>query len=353
MRRAFGLVLMAAVLAGCSGSGMDAPPDVTVTYIPSPVDNGYGASNVSWVGEWIVFDEADSASGTIQIYNYRMWRVRPDGTGMEQLPLNYDGTNCGNETPFVSFTDPMRFSDTELLYVQDCVPTSPDNPALPSNTRNAKMKVVNLDTLAVMPEYSMVFDEVPIFGNRGIALNVAESWAMTTTGRHDYGIIRQLIRRFSVDERAGKVVQRFELPVFQVWGLALSRDSTRVAFVGRDGDRREPPGTTVGQLYTATPEFASVRPLGEKMQGLFGSSWSPDGRWILVSGKRDGTRGLWIVHSETGETRLVAKGWYGMNPTAWSPDGTHVAVRKSEGDQLNAPPTVIAVFDLTALLVEP
>lgn len=330
---------------GKSGAS-DGPADGVerLASISSPLGvHASGVSQVAWVGDWLVFEEGDTRGGEVAAYDFRLWKVRPNGSEMSRLPLR---ESCGSRpTPFAAFRDPIHFGEGALGFVTECALAREGAPNRPGSV-NYLFSILDLNDPASIAQFYTSFPESTWFSVKGLALNRIDGWMMTTRGRTNDIIYRQsLLKR--EDRPDGEVTETFTVPMTQIWSLASSPDGRSVSFLGYNGDRSEPTAFIEGQLYIAEPDFTNIRPLGEKFGDMRGTPWSPDGCWILVSGVKDQTRGLWIISTSTGEARLAGRGQFGVGPSAWSPDGTKVAVRN---DDHPGKPAVIAVFDLTTIL---
>lgn len=344
------IIVACAMMSAC-GQGErseSAPSDVTVLTIQPPIAGGSGVSQVTWVGEWLVFEENDSRKGTVPAFRTALWMVRPNGEGMKPLPITFSQTYCGEDTPFFAFRNPIRFSAHEVAYTESCSAPNPEVPTAAASLGTTILRVVDLNSGAITLSDGMAFKGTPRFSLWGIALNAQESWALTPLADEDM-LARQAIKRTAPEIPPGKILERPVMPMTQIWALSISPDGTQIAFAGRDGEREEPSSTVDGQLFISDTHLKNARPVGPELYSMRGASWSPDGKWLLTSGERNGTRGLWIVETTTGEIRLAAKGWFGISPTAWSGDGTRVAVNNFYGDTSDAP-NVIEVFDLTPIL---
>jgi Tol biopolymer transport system component len=59
------------------------------------------------------------------------------------------------------------------------------------------------------------------------------------------------------------------------------------------------------------------------------ASVSPDGQWLSYDSDRDGTRAVYVAHSDASEPRKISGDGYAAVPR-WSPDGLRLAFIKSE-----------------------
>lgn len=128
-------------------------------------------------------------------------------------------------------------------------------------------------------------------------------------------------------------VEKIDLGFPQAWGGKFRPDGEMIAFLaapeqGRSGVARL---DSVYNLYLMDAEGQNVRPLVKHLRYPEGLAWSPDGQWIAFRSKRTDIPfqdGIWLVHVDTGETKLLVRGSFG-NPS-WSPNGEEIlAVRYS------------------------
>jgi len=114
-----------------------------------------------------------------------------------------------------------------------------------------------------------------------------------------------------------------------VGAVALSPDSTRIAYAIENRDR---PGRPYSQVWII--EIASGerwRLAGEKV-ATSDPVWSPDGKWIAYSGSEKDNSELMIAHPDGSGAKSLATATSTNNPTqnpgntvAWSPDSKRIA----------------------------
>jgi WD40 repeat protein len=93
---------------------------------------------------------------------------------------------------------------------------------------------------------------------------------------------------------------------------AVSFDGHRVAVILRKQGKRT--------LTILAAEGGDIRPLAKTIDVSSTAGWSPDGKWIAVSGSDNMGPGLFKIPIEGGEPVRMAKG-LASNPV-WSPDGS-------------------------------
>jgi len=148
----------------------------------------------------------------------------------------------------------------------------------------------------------------------------------TRSGSFYYGISTGLVDVYiaSLDFRAGKVlappariVQRFVGTNMQPdW----SPDGRHVVYVSGRGPWVTWPGSRI--LCIAPAEIGKPRELPLNLDNVDRPRWSPDGRSILLraADRRQGERGVYLVDTQTGQSKLLAPA-DGVRPPVWSRDG--------------------------------
>jgi Tol biopolymer transport system component len=93
---------------------------------------------------------------------------------------------------------------------------------------------------------------------------------------------------------------------------AVSFDGHRVAVILRKEGKRN--------LTTLAAEGGDIRPLAKTIDVSSAAGWSPDGKWIVVTGSDSNGPGLFKIPVESGEPVRLTRG-PASNPV-WSPDGS-------------------------------
>lgn len=102
--------------------------------------------------------------------------------------------------------------------------------------------------------------------------------------------------------------------------------ASRIAFVR---DLREPTGN---EIFTIRPDGRRLKRLTHNTGDDWGPSWSPDGRKIAFSGRRDGNTDIYVM-DRPGDNVVRLTDHPGSDSVpAWSPDGTKIAFSSSRDD---------------------
>jgi Tol biopolymer transport system component len=107
--------------------------------------------------------------------------------------------------------------------------------------------------------------------------------------------------------------------------FAAAPDGTRLAFVGRDADRKT-------QIFVANIDGTGIRQLTHGPHRATSPAWSPDGRQVAFETVRDGdVRDLFVVDVRTGDVRQVTReGFTHAHPRCcalephFTPDGSSI-----------------------------
>jgi hypothetical protein len=113
---------------------------------------------------------------------------------------------------------------------------------------------------------------------------------------------------------------RYNQPLPVVRQLAWSPDGGTIALLGESS-------ATQRGLYLMEPDGTNVRLLSGGLEMTAGLAWSPDSRWLVVSGSIPGATqarsALSLVKVATGERWLLTDTF--VREVAWSPDGRWIA----------------------------
>lgn len=120
------------------------------------------------------------------------------------------------------------------------------------------------------------------------------------------------------------------------WGEdpAWSPDGTRIVFVDGPGVEDVSSGKTIvpapAGFTIARLDGSGTRRVG--VGEVFSVSWSPDGKRIAFTVRRDDS--IHLYRLATGKARTLARIPGGTHDLAWSPDGTQIAVSDDKGIEL-------------------
>jgi len=107
---------------------------------------------------------------------------------------------------------------------------------------------------------------------------------------------------------------------------AWSRDGSRIAYAAGPADGSK------SDLYSARADGSGLTRLTTDGLGNRHPSYSPDGKWIVFSSKRDGNPEIYVMPAGGGKpVRLTMSPAEDLSP-AWSPDGTQIAFVSSRSN---------------------
>jgi Tol biopolymer transport system component len=142
-----------------------------------------------------------------------------------------------------------------------------------------------------------------------------------------------------LDVPSNKLTQLTKQPTLDYMG-AWSPDGKTIAFTTRRNGTEE--------IYSIRPDGSELtnlsrhpKPDADVKNGDFKPIWSPDGREIMFSSRRNGYSDVFIVNVENGELREVAPHSGTDHAEAWSPDGKKVLISSSR-----APNKILHIVDL-------
>ena len=289
--------------------------------VPLPTEKGFHQHFPTWSpdGLWVYLVRGRVVTGAMDL-----WRVRPDGTRLEQLTKNL--RNVAHPAPIdprtVLFVAREPGGAGPWLWALD-VETGVSRRATlgverytsVSASRNGRRLVatvanprIGLWTVPILSEGEATEDDVkphPLAAVRALAPRIRgdQLFYLSSIGGGD-GLWRH---------RDGKTVE--------IWkggdaallenSCAVSRDGTRIAIVVREATR--------GRLYVINADGTEPRALMDDVDVAGAACWSPDDLWVVVGGSKGGRKGLYKVRVRDGQTEGIVQ-VEAMNPV-WSPDG--------------------------------
>jgi Tol biopolymer transport system component len=258
-----------------------------------------------------------------------LWRIAPDGTGLERL------TTHRTRVAYPTFVDP----DT-LLYLA----TTPDDAgpwlyALDLRTRVSRRISFGVERytslaasagrrrlVATVGHARSSLWRVPLENAAGAAPSridvptvgggsprAGDGFLLYVSAKNDGHALQKLAD--------GSVTELWSAPGARiVGGPALAPDGRRIAFTAEDAR-----GT---RLYVGDAHLAGARSVSESLVVRGAPAWSPDGRSIVVAMLRGDVPRLVRVPLDGGPpTPLIDT--YSLNP-AWSPDGTFLVYASAD-----------------------
>jgi Tol biopolymer transport system component len=286
---------------------------------------------------WIYFNRGRESYGGIDL-----WRVRPDGSGLEQLTFDQRG---------VAYPTPI--DERTVLYVaSNTEGAGPWLWAVDVETKRSQRVSIGLE------EYRTVSASAD--GRRLVATIAhpeANLWSVPILGRvaeesdvqpYSLPAVRALAPRFAggalfflSSRGTGDGLWRFrDGQLTEIWSgseaalleaPSVSPNGKSVAIVLRGGDGR--------QLHLMNSDGSNLRAVAEGIDVRGAASWSPDGERIAVGGKDATGLGLFVIPSTGDPPERITVG-DAMNPI-WSPDGDLIVYA---GKQVGPYSPLLAVY---------
>ena len=268
-------------------------------------------------GRWIYFVRGRPATREMDL-----WRMRPDGGGLEQLThLNTDvgfpepisertvlfvAHNRDGAGPWLWAFDPKtRTSERASSGLEEytALAATADGRHLAASVVNPQVNLWSIPiTSRVVSEHEVEAFQVP----------TARSWAPRFGG----GSLFYLSSRDGADGlwnyRNGTTQE--------IWmgtegalhsPVAVSADGSKVAFALRRNSKE--------QMHVMAANGTQLRALSSNVDVRGTASWSPDGKWVVVAGTDDGGPGLFKLPLDAGAPVRIARGPF-LDPV-WSPRG--------------------------------
>ena len=271
-----------------------------------------------------------------------LWRVRPDGTGVEPL-------NTGTLEPI--FPTPVD-ENTLLFIAQEQDGAGPWLWSLDLEDRSVRRLSFGLE------RYTSI--SVSADGRRmaaSVASPQAGLWQVPISDEivtendvspFELPTLRALAPRFGPEDlfylssrgsrdglwrygdgEANEIWKGTEAPLLEP--VAVSNDGELIALVLRQNERNV--------LHVLSADGAEIRVLASAIHVRGSISWSPDGAWVVAGGNDpDGNRGLFKINVRGDQVERIVKG-QAVNPV-WSPAGDLIVY---DGPQVNATGPVLGV----------
>jgi len=268
-------------------------------------------------GRWIYL-----ARGRPATHEMDLWRIRPDGGGLEQL--THLNTDIGYPTPISERTilfvahnqdgagpwlwafDPKTRTSRRVssgLEEYTALAATEDGRRLAASVVNPQVNLWSIPiTSRVVQEHEVEAFQVP----------TARSWAPRFGG----GSLLYLSSRDGADGlwnyRDGKALEIWKGSEGALQSpVAVSADGSDVAFaLSRNGKQ---------QMHVMAADGTHLRALSSNVDVRGAASWSPDGNWIVVAGTDNSGLGLFKLPVDGGAPVRIATGPF-LDPV-WSPRG--------------------------------
>lgn len=311
------VILVGSLLAGgCAPGSGQAPPDPEVSLMPVPVPPESKLFSIAWLDDGLVVHVGSQHEATVRAW--RLWRVRPDGSAGEPFTVPMR-PGCQRQ----SVEHLTRLPDGRLGYIVRCFPNAE------SITYQLYMMAYDPRTGAAEQLLSYPLPSATV-GKGGYAWDPAMRRGITNDGVG----LREQLYWFT---RAGW--EPLDMGLSEAYGTSWSPDGRQIAFLGarHQGLAGIARADAVFELFVMQADGTGLRPLVTNIQYGAATAWSPDGRWLVFTGRvrslLSGTWGLWLVDVSSGRLRLIAPGRFAF--PAWSPDGRRLAVAERIGPPPN------------------
>jgi hypothetical protein len=305
---------------GSACSALKPPPPLANSWTSSKVQVEQGDyRGVAWASNGYVYvgRGVDLGSRDSEKSRSRLFRFRPDGSGLERVPLPETQGDCN----VVEYESPSLLPDGRIQYFVFC----PDRLPGP-DTDDMRYEALDLRDGTV---------ERIVDAPKEVAYNVRLSWSHDfTTGAIDKGqdcgsislITRDgRLRRpgitvddsghsFPIDSmfRGGSYDDHHGCAAQPAWSPTKSEIAFFAGWVDAKIDSRVVRGRS---LFVAAPDSNPRKLLSVGRRQPFGPWWSPDGGSVAYS-TEDGT---FIVDAASGRQERIAEAY--LETLSWSPDG--------------------------------
>jgi len=289
-----------------------------------PTEEGYHQHFPTWSpsGEWIYVVRGRVTTGKTDL-----WRVRPDGSGLEQLtrgvrevahpaPIDthtvlFVAKESNGSGPWLWELDldtRVQRRATSGVQIYTSLSASRDGRRLVAAVANPK---VGLFTVPILSDRVATESDIkahPLPALRALAPRIRgdQLYYLSSIGGGD-GLWRYRDGK-SEEIWKGSGGTQLEHPG------AIAPDGKRVAIVVWEQTR--------ARLFVINADGTDPRPLMDHVELAGAPCWSPDGAWVAVGGSKEGREGLFKVHVGDGRTEQIHP-VEATNPV-WSPDGSMI-----------------------------
>jgi serine/threonine protein kinase len=287
-------------------------------------------------GKWIYMNR-----GTEHAFDTDLWRVRPDGSNLEQMTENQ-----------LEVVYPTPISERVVLFIaRDEAGEGPWIWALDVETRMTKRVSIGLEkynslsasqdgrrlvTSVIKPEANLLdIWSVPILDTVATESDVTQSGqraqAPRVGGKSLYFLSSTVAGDGLWKHEDGQIKEIWDGTKEALYEVpAISPDGKSIAIaLMRDGKRH---------LHLMNSDGSNLRLLSDAVDVRGSCSFSPDGKWIVSSGYDIHGGGLFKISVDDGHYDLIAEG-IGLNPV-WSPKGDLIVYA---GTQVSGFSTLLAI----------
>jgi serine/threonine protein kinase/Tol biopolymer transport system component len=268
-------------------------------------------------GRWIYFVRGRPAT-----YEMDLWRIRPDGGGLEQLthlntdisypaPINersvlFVAHNQDGAGPWLWAFDPKTRTSKRVssgLEEYTALAATVDGRRLVASVVNPQVNLWSIPiTNGVVEDHEVEALQVP----------TRRSWAPRFAG----GSLFYLSSRDGADGlwsyRDGKALEIWRGSEGALHSpVGVSADGSNVAFALRRNGKQ--------QMHVMAADGTHLRALSSNVDVRGAASWSPDGKWIVVAGTDNSGQGLFKLPVDGAAPVRIATGPF-LDPV-WSPRG--------------------------------
>ena len=109
--------------------------------------------------------------------------------------------------------------------------------------------------------------------------------------------------------------------------MRVSPEGKQVAYVRRSNDIMT--DSTRSNIWLASVDGKSHRPLLSSKKSYYSPRWSPDGKRLAYLSNEEGKPQLYVRWMDTGQTALITNVTSSIGNITWSPNGKHIAFTMS------------------------